>query len=438
MASGWTESGVDWDNLSSQSPRDVIRELYVAVDERNYWIKYFATGGYNTIDSLTPIDYDVTQRQRTKDQIDYILSTIKKWLRSTTDFRGNNDDIDVLSSVYGGCFIDYESGSNYTFDKYGRESELDYSVYRQPYGHEELALGYKPYNAEENGNTESLINSDLSFIRDYGSSFRFTYEMMRSVYDILNNLNYIRCAVYRQSNVVSFYSNLPNELYFLSTYFGDSNGSYGAGFLQSDLNFSSTDFSVFRQYYYDTLYGRNYNQQGADAFRFDGINTIFNGGVQDILWQGSTKTFNINTPNSFLRFQNIGYNQDIFRTSDFDLKSLTYGINFRQDIGGPAGERVLSPSDYTLTSRPFGHTILDNRISTLTNANTSSEDIQLNYQGDYWNLAYGNLKTGDIPNSVESTPPVNNNIEGSFVTQYLPLINFNKEGFLKYYTEPTN
>ena len=132
MASGWTESGVDWDNLSSQSPRDVIRELYIAVDERNYWIKYFATGGYNTIDSLTPIDYDVTQRHRTKDQIDYILSTIKKWLRSTTDFRGNNDDIDVLSSVYGGCFIDYESGSDYTFDKYGRESELDYSVYRQP------------------------------------------------------------------------------------------------------------------------------------------------------------------------------------------------------------------------------------------------------------------------------------------------------------------
>ena len=442
MPSGWTESGIDWGNLQNYSPRDVIRELYIAVSERNYWIKYFATGGYNDINSLESIDYDATNLHRTKDQLNFIMTTLVKWLKPTTDFRESSRPISDVANLYGGCFIDYASGSNYVFNKYGRESELDRSIYREYNGHEELCLGYNTYSYDEGGNTETLIDSDLSFIRDYQSSdsFRFTYEMMKSVYDILNTLNYVRCAVYSRIRSYNNYSDTFATLYALTSYFSDSNGSYGAGFVQGDYNAKDADFSVARSDFYETLNGSNFNHDGADAFGFEGIDTIVSTSpiLIERLWVGYNRFFLRTARNSYLRFSNTGYNDQLFTTEDFDLKSLSYGISFKEDGIGNIGEVVISPADYSLSSRPSGHNVIDNKISTLTNVNDSQKNINLNFQGKYWNLSYGNVVDGDIPNSVEFTPPVNGNIKGKFVTQYLPLINFNKEGFLKYYTEPTN
>jgi hypothetical protein len=435
MASGWTESGIDWDNLSTQSPRDVIRELYIAVNERNYWIQYFATGGYNTIDSLDPIDYDVSQRRRTKEQIDYIVPIISKWLQSDSDYRNSGSNPAFISNLYGGCFIDYNGGSDYSFDGYGREADLGYSVYRSYMGQEELSLGYKTYSADEGSNTELLTGSSFSFIRDYrlGKSFRFTHEMMKAVYDVLNKLNYVRCAVTTRSVGYNVFNGQSFEAYYLNTYFSDNNGSYAGGFIQGSLGELFPSFNSARSYLYNNKYGRNTGIDGADVFAFNGVN--IDGGGPGTNWSGGT----INpSRNSFLRFQNIGHNGQIFRTSDFGLKSLTYGISHKADVIGAVGERVIDYSDYTLASRPSGHSIIDNSISTLTNANNNDEDIDLNYQGEYWNMSYGNIVDGDIPSSVENTTPANNKIQGRFITHYLPLIDFNKEGFLKYYTEATN
>ena len=38
MASAWTESGIDWGNLQNYSPRDIVRELYIATSERDFYL----------------------------------------------------------------------------------------------------------------------------------------------------------------------------------------------------------------------------------------------------------------------------------------------------------------------------------------------------------------------------------------------------------------
>ena len=56
MASAWIESGINWDDLSRASIRDVVRELYIAVSERDFWVRHFGSGGYAKIEELAPID----------------------------------------------------------------------------------------------------------------------------------------------------------------------------------------------------------------------------------------------------------------------------------------------------------------------------------------------------------------------------------------------
>ena len=71
-----TESGFNWEDLSRSSIRDVVRELYIAVSERDFWVRYFGSGGFAEIGEIEPIDYDATQRHRTKDQVHFIVSAL--------------------------------------------------------------------------------------------------------------------------------------------------------------------------------------------------------------------------------------------------------------------------------------------------------------------------------------------------------------------------
>ena len=59
MPSGWTTSGIDWTSVSTMRnsrTEDIVRHLYrLAVNERDYWIRYFTTGfKYTTLDINLP------------------------------------------------------------------------------------------------------------------------------------------------------------------------------------------------------------------------------------------------------------------------------------------------------------------------------------------------------------------------------------------------
>jgi len=161
MPSGWTESGIDWNNLSTQSPRGVIRELYVAVSERNYWIKYFGSSGYNNDSNLEPIDYDVTQRHRTKDQIIFICSSLNDWLKPTGFVSRSAQDRNDFSNTYQGAFIDLNIQSNYEYNYYlsSNNGFSQYNANDNSNSHEFVNLGWNTYNADEFGALEILINS---------------------------------------------------------------------------------------------------------------------------------------------------------------------------------------------------------------------------------------------------------------------------------------
>ena len=195
MASAWTESGINWDDLSRASIRDVVRELYIAVSERDFWVRHFSSGGNYKLNELPAIDYDATQRYRTKDQVDYICGTVNTWLGGLSTINYNNGDYDY-SATYRGCMLDLDSTSNYSYDDY----VLNGFVSILPRKQEVLNLGWSTYDKSEGGSYENYIQADLSFLRSYDNneSFRFTYEMMEAVFKILTKMDYVRAYTFNR------------------------------------------------------------------------------------------------------------------------------------------------------------------------------------------------------------------------------------------------
>lgn len=439
MASGWTESGINWESLQNYSPRDVIRELYVAVNERNYWLEYFGTGGWKPFDEIEPIDYSVTERHRTKDQINYILNTVSRWLTDSVGYNTGVDN-DVLKNGVQGSLIDVDAGSDYEFTNYGDPADFvgEYNPETQlnnSLSVGEIQLGYKSFNTDLNGSTESLIGQSLEFLRRYkgGESQRFTYGMMYAVYLILNNLNYCRYGCYSYvENTKTAVNAIPYSAYFLrqrqqTVCFikqapGGSN--QGQGF----------SFDAQRQYLYD-----NASSFGSDNASV--INNLINirGSVANNNWFINTNR--IYGRNTYFYFDFIGYNGQNFKTGDFDFLNAVYVLGFANSENSSwptTGYQVIRDADFYLPGREKGHHLFKNNTRFLT---TQTGDFEINpfVVGEHLINGFDIIKEGDIPDSIETTPPgYVTTVEGNFIEQTMPMINFNKEGFLKYYTEATN
>ena len=426
MASGWTESGIDWDNLSTQSPRDVIRELYIAVDERNYWIKHFSSGGALSLDSLDPIDYDCVLRHRTKEQISYICSSIEKWLRPISSIP--IDDRDFLTNTYHGCMLDLNNQSSYQYQDYTYNG---FAVFL-PRFQEKRNLEWSTYNSEENGAYESLLNLSLGFMRSYSNSdsFRFTHEMMYTVFKILETMNFIRCYTLLDVNkcVPSFTNTSDSCVRVVDGYgiymkFLDSNGYNGLRYDQPFLDFPENQpqqFSVKRDQVYNTARTRNQNVVESDFL-------LINGSYQGQLWQMESEAF-------YCRFDYQGYSGQTFSTKDFSFKNLNYSFSYalRNNTATPiGGDYFVQQSDYNIPKYSNGWSISDDNIESIETKNNDSLEINPSLDGDYLLIGKGRQVDGDIPN-LEGQ---NTLIRNYYINHSLPLINFNKEGFLKYYTE---
>jgi len=419
MASAWAESGINWDDLSRTSIRDAVRELYIAVSERDFWVRHFGSGGYSSIDDLNPIDYDATERRRTKDQVDFIVGSLSRWLSNPPAYSNVTDD-DTYKGGYRGCFVDVDNGSKYEYVNYGKQSDFvgEYfagNMFNNQSNVESLQLGYKSFNKDELGSLELKVGVDLSFIRSYdlGVSYRFNYEMMQDIFKLLNYFTYTRRCTWNSS--FGGFSKRSKFRVFI-THQGDwrTNGS----------------FDERRESFYNAGAGMSYDSSTSNHYyRVSGSGIL----TDDEFWEMGSVGFGSSSYSEYFEYKT--YQGDLFKTDDFDHISLIYNLTFNDFVGG----RVIGESDFFLPNRPKGHTVRKNPFVNLVKSDDGL-DLNPDPEGVWVENDFGIIKNGDIPDYIENLPPnpLYDSVRGYFVEQNMPLINFNKEGFLKYYTEEAN
>jgi len=287
---------------------------------------------------------------------------------------------------------------------------------------EEIQLGYNSFGKQEFGNLETLLGVDLSFIRAYDSnqSFRFTYDMMQDIFKVLNYLTFVRRVTWRNGG----YSGTPAV-----TAISDFNVAL---MIQGNDYVGSNSFNAQR----DNLYNSVDCNSNPDFLTFN-----------PSLWitgynRDSNPNWDMNSEYcTFSNFNVLGLDGITFDTDFFDHKSVIYNLDFTYDFRNDISYKCT----FSLASRPLGHTIRDNATTQLTNETDggANGDININVtpQGSWVENGFGRIVDGEIDDSVETAPswpnsPGNDDLDGNFIEQCMPLINFNKEGFLKYYTEP--
>ena len=166
MPSGWTTSGIDWSsalNMRKSRTEDIVRELYKATHERDFWVRRWTTKSSNNYS----VEFPTIPTQRLENQIEFIYTTLQNWL--TTDL---NPLINTLYVENKAVWIDENqipTGQDFT---------------------NTVNLGIPHWDMAENGNLETELSMDLSFLRNYtgGLIDRISLNDMKKVYDILNFL----------------------------------------------------------------------------------------------------------------------------------------------------------------------------------------------------------------------------------------------------------
>ena len=181
MASGWTNSGIDWTSVSTMREsrtEDIVRHLYLAVNERDFWIKNLSTGGL-FFGSYTQPVLDRDGRLRTDQILFYIYSVFSHWF--TDDPYSLSFSSFSYRFMYGVSCFPILSGIG---------NSPDNTVYN----------GLDYYNFSNNGNLEALTSRDFEWLRDWDSSqysVRADLDILYTIYITLNKLNEIPCFISR-------------------------------------------------------------------------------------------------------------------------------------------------------------------------------------------------------------------------------------------------
>lgn len=368
MPSGWTNSGIDWtDETTMRNSRteDIVRELYLAVNERDYWIRSMSNGT-STLDRAG--------RLRTENQLQYIYTKLRSWFKPMSEYIGSFT-FDESESVF---IDDTITPQNPT----GDIEELFY-------------FGYDSYNYELNGNLETLISRDLSFLRDYlSSSYRLRLEDFKTIYEILNTK--LKNRIFKYSfdgtdyNVTRF-SNTGTQVLARRFMFGNDSDTAP----NADSTQATNDFYTHSNFN-DSIFVNSPYQGNLE------LSSNFSSDV----YQTSQKT-------DLIKFSPTGYNTNVFDVDDFDFNSYNYGLVDNDDFG------VMPTAAYTL-----GHETISNKT------------VNIPITGGFPNGGiYALLHREAISSGIPTYQRPGSRSEQ--VSEALPFIGLDLEGFLNYYTEPT-
>lgn len=381
--SKWNDD-INWDDLRGQRLDYIIRSIYNATIERDYWYRVMS------VDQFDPKSYVFDEienneflNKNSHRELQVIYEIFERWLRPYTKIKTDYDG--QVLDLYGLCvFIDEQAGTP------------DQTVVNTNtvWGHEKL-YGVGNYDYTAGGNLSALVGYDLSFIETGYTYGTINGDHLRAFYNILNLNLKNRCTRIVWEGTGAFFR--PKYFRVLPPRTGLFYG--GIERLKSN-NIIGDDYSglvsAFNNNTYSVGSGGYGQTEDTYIFRRDNIahtNALSSSYRGLFIQAGQLKGFNIT-----------------------DFETSTY-YNIEETRNDPQN----TPFDYT-TDSP------QSRKADNNNINIGGNDC-----------IYGILPSDEI--QVQNVGPVIFDLYGlrsitrHIYTQFF--IDLNKEGFLSYYTEPT-
>ena len=392
VPSGWTTSGIDWtsvDTMRNSRTEDIVKELHQAVSERNHWISR-SCYSFRRSGTIFPDIVD-DARLRVENSIEYIYETLRLWFKP-------NDSYDLQPNYQGqNIFVLPFNGSVFiNFDKTGVTFDED-SFY----------MGYENIDYSLGGDLESIMGFDVGFLRDYTPSSlpRIDLNDLKKVYDILNH------RFYNRSFDVSFslqnlgggnYSKTGQEIRFNNG--SDSNPNwifyYAIGSKRGD---DIDSLTAKNEFYGDSFSDVSYQTLPLD----EGF---------EVRHDFSSDPYIYSQAFAGLGMKATGFDGLSKNITDIDCKTLLYGNKTEVDQFGGV---------FPLNEFPDGFYTSENKHENYNHT------LKPSLSGNYCRMTEDQVNSGLPTVSGNNLRSYNENERWSFV-------NFNKEGFLKYYTEATN
>lgn len=407
VPSGWTTSGIDWSSVSTMRnsrTEDIIRELYQATYEREVFVKSFSEGVsyYNSFNNTSNDFWDALEnhsRLRVREQIDFIYKTIQKWL--SIDSVGEDEGLYIGSNS---IFIDENqipTGLVLSPDRDNSTKIPDppnfYPTYHDDLTSDHINMSIPHYDMSQNGNLESAINLDLSFLRNYSGGITREGSLLhlKSIYEILSFLTKSRAFqvekdgsqfVYRLRSSLTSLWRVTTYSRYGQNWDGDSQSAYDEWVSDPPQVESSANRTI-------------YYEQRVDE-------------------RDTGNRFYIQNWDAYLHIQRkpYGFNKELFDEQDFQFNTLFHAIP----------QSSIWTSDSNLGYNPSMN--LQEGINIVGDIKESGSIRGVKA------FAHPNEDMQNFPPVPSAGEPDNYYTAGGYM---MPYINTNKEGFLKYYTEST-
>lgn len=408
MPSGWTNSGIDWTSVSTMRnsrTEDIVRHLYLAVNERDYWISFFNPSWRLTTPQRFLPTLDRFGRMRTENQMKYIYETVKTWITPfssiTPPASGN------FYTLNEACFLDDTSPLDLNLS-----TDSNYKPFKI---NDRRWYGRKNLDYSQGGTLENILNYDLEIFRNYQYK-RVDLDFLKAIYDLLNLDLKISNAYTRltasiqegQSRVFRFPLN-DNNFNGFSIRLSSAKSWNNSVLNQDGLN---ENFDLFNAITEET----DPPTSEGSYVKSDGL-SVSQSAISCTAQLNGSGLSGLSSDYSYGSYNMQGFNNNQFdmTLSDIEINDYAYTVTFSNFY------------DYL----PFAtsNLTLGANIYTPTIENIDGEDFFL----------YTNLDPR--PWLYATAPPDNSGIRKQEDLRSYPVIYLNinnQEGFLKYYTDEAN
>jgi hypothetical protein len=384
MASGWTNSGIDWTSsatMRNSRTEDIIKELYLAVSERDHYINKVKFININNT-------LDPNWRDRMESLTKYIQETVSGWLLPILDI-GDRLNGGVTAQNMGSICAFLDTTDNPVgVDPY-------YDISRSYF------YSFKNLDYTQGGNFETQYGIDLSLLRVPPK--RISLEWCSMIYQILQEDLHTSTERW----IMQFFQGTYRYFADGTNLVADIDTAPQYRFIIQDDNKAS---------------GQIFNDIVTDLNNNDELELTITTPPKELMsYQGGSTNLSIETIRSMLAYKIQGESQT-FELSDLNTKSIVLGF-YRDDRDNLSLLPFSNIQLGLIKDSFFTDTLTQSRIddATIVHAGVKAgtyhvfEDIKTTFD----NFVIGSATGGSTQT-----------VSGSY------FVAINKEGFLNYYTEP--
>jgi hypothetical protein len=380
---------------------DIVREIYLAVNERDYWISFFNPSWRLTTPQRTLPLLDRAGRMRVENQMQYIYNTVKTWITPFSDI--NPPTSGNFYTLNESCFLDEES----PFDL-NLVSDPEYKPFKSL---ERRWYGRKNLDYSQGGTLEALLNYDLILFRNYKYK-RIDLTFLKMIYDLLNLDLKISNAYTRmtasinegQSRILNFPLN-DDSFNGFSIRLSSSKSWNNSVLNQDGFNENFDLFNAITENTPPTSEGSYVKNNGLP---------LSQSGISCVAQLNGSGFSGLSTDYSYGSFNMMGFSDRFdMNISDIEINDYAYIQTFSNFY------------DYLPTLGSNLNLGVNSYIPTIENINGDDFFLYTNLDPRPWSYAIA--------------PPDNSGIRQQEDFRSYPVIYLNinnQEGFLNYYTEP--